>query len=148
MRITSDLLSRAEQRTNPENARELVLREWGVSVIENMGAVASAGGRQELFDAIDLSNNRIARLENFPRLRRVTDLLCAGNLIESFDVGNLSKNLPNLRRLTLSYNAVSSLAEVANLASACPNLEFLTLVGNPVTRKYTTVFFFSLFYVS
>lgn len=131
MRISAELLSQAEQRTNPMNDRELVLREWGIPAIENLGAVAA----RDEFDSIDLSNNRITRLENFPRLRRLSQIYSAGNLIESIDVNNIGKNVPNLTSLTLSHNNISSLAEVANIGSACPKLEFLSLTGNPVIRK-------------
>lgn len=123
------------------NDRELVLREWGIPAIENLGAVAA----RDEFDVIDFSNNRITRLENFPRLRRLTQLLCAGNLIESIDAKNIGKNLPNLTSLTLSHNNLSSLAEVANIGSSCPKLEFLSLTGNPVTSKLLfSNYFFSL----
>ena len=132
MRVSAELLSQAEQRTNPLNDRELVLREWGIPAIENLGAATS----RDQFDSIDLSNNRITRLENFPRLRRLSHLYCGGNLIEGVDARNVGRNLPNLTSLTLSHNNISSLAEVANIGAACPKLEFLSLAGNPVARKF------------
>jgi U2 small nuclear ribonucleoprotein A' len=130
MRITVELLSQAEQRTNPVGDRELVLRELGIPMIENLGAA------RDDFDSYDLSNNRISRLENFPKLHRLAHLHCAGNLIDAIDGRNLKKNVPNLLSLILSHNNVSSLAEVANIAAACSKLEFLSLVGNPVTSKF------------
>jgi U2 small nuclear ribonucleoprotein A' len=134
MRITVELLSQAEQRTNPIADRELVLRDLGIPMIENLGAA------RDDFDSYDLSNNRISRLENFPKLHRLARLHCAGNLIEAIDGRNLKKNVPNLVTLNLSHNNVSSLAEVANLGTACDKLEFLSLVGNPVTSKLSFVF--------
>lgn len=131
MRITAELLAQAEQRTNPLGERELVLQGLGIPAIENAAATRDA------FDCWDLSNNRIARLDNFPKLTRLSSLLCSGNLIESLDGKNLASNLPNIKYLCLSYNNISSLAEIANLGKAFPNLEFLDLVGNPVTSKYT-----------
>jgi U2 small nuclear ribonucleoprotein A' len=131
MRITAELLSQAEIRTNPIQDRELVLRELGIRAIENMGTVPTTD-----FASLDLTNNRITVLENFARSPHITHLYCAGNLIERIDAKNLRTNLPNLFSLTLSYNNLSSLSELANLAEACPKLEELTLVGNPVTRKY------------
>jgi U2 small nuclear ribonucleoprotein A' len=131
MRITAEILSQAEVRTNPIQDRELVLRELGIRVIENMGTVPTTD-----FASLDLSNNRITVLENFARAPHITHLYCSGNLIERIDVNNLRSNLPNLVSLTLSYNNLTSLAEIANLATACPKLEDLSLVGNPVTRKY------------
>ena len=129
MRITAELLSQAEQRTNPLGDRELVLRDIGIPMIENLGAT------RDDFDSMDLSNNRISKLENFPKLHRLAHLHCAGNLIDTAEARNLHKNVPNLVTLNLSHNNVSSLAQVANLATACVKLESLSLVGNPVTRK-------------
>jgi U2 small nuclear ribonucleoprotein A' len=129
MRITAELLSQAEQRTNPTDDRELVLRDLGIPAIENLGAA------RDDFDSIDFSNNRITSLENFPKLHRLAHLHCAGNLIEGIDANNLKKNVPNIRTLVLSQNSISSLAQVAKIGSAFPKLEFLSLSGNPITRK-------------
>ncbi|GKY92647.1 hypothetical protein MPSEU_000234800 [Mayamaea pseudoterrestris] len=129
MRLTAELLSQVEQRTNPVGDRELVLRELGIPMLENLGAA------RDEFDSYDLSNNRLFRLENFPKLQRLAHLHCAGNLIEGIDGRNLKKNVPNLLTLNLSDNNISSLAEVASLASACEKLESLSLVNNPVTRR-------------
>ena len=129
MRLTADLLSRVEQRTNCLGERELVLAGLGIPVIENMGAA------RDDFDCLDLSNNLLVRLENFSKLHRLSNLLVAGNRIESVDGRNLSKNLLNLKSITLSHNNISSLAEVQALGKACTKLEFLDLTGNPVTSK-------------
>lgn len=129
MRITSELLSQAEQRTNPLQDRELVLREYGIPDIENLAIVGDE------FDAMDLSDNRLTRLENFPRLRRLKHLYCGGNLIDSLHAKNIQSNLPNLQTLILTQNNIASLAQVAHLGEACPHLEFLSLTGNPVTRR-------------
>ena len=130
MRITAELLAQAEQRTNPLGERELVLQGLGIPAIENGAATRDA------FDCWDLSNNRITRLDNFPKLLRINSLLCADNLVESLDAGNLASNLPNLQSLVLSHNKLSSLAEVGQIGKACPKLDFLALNGNPVTSKY------------
>ena len=129
MRLTAELLAQAEQRTNPLGERELVLYGLGIPAIENGAATRDA------FDCWDLSNNRITRLENFPKLLRLSNLLCAGNLIESFDAANMSSNLPNLRALVLTQNNLTSFSELAQLGLACPKLEFLAINGNPVTSK-------------
>jgi U2 small nuclear ribonucleoprotein A' len=130
MRISAELLALAEQRTNPLSERELVLQGLGIPAIENMGAA------RDQFDTWDLSNNRITRLENLPRLSRLSSLLLAGNIIDTIDPSNLSKNVPNMRSVILSNNHIASFVEIANIGKSFPNLEFLSLVGNPVTSKF------------
>jgi len=132
MRITAELLSRAEQRTNPVDERELVLAGLGIVAIENLSAFPQI---DSTFDCLDLSNNRLLALENFPRLRRLTTLLVPGNRLERVDAPNLRQNLPHLKHLSAGHNHLASLAQVAALGTACPQLEFLDLTGNPVTRE-------------
>lgn len=127
MRLSAELLNSVEQRPNALGERELVLRGRGIPLIEHLGATRDA------FDTFDFTDNRLTRLDNFPRLNRLTNLLLSGNWIESVSVENLSKNLLNMTSLTLSFNRISSLHEVTNLGKSFPKLEFLTLVGNPVT---------------
>lgn len=129
MRLSSEVLSEAEQRSNPLGERELVLRGLAIPAIEHLAVTRDA------FDTIDFCDNRLLRLENFPRLVRLKSLICSGNLIESFDHKNIKNNTPNLTSLVLSYNRLSTLHEVANLGESCPKLEFLSLCGNPVTSK-------------
>jgi U2 small nuclear ribonucleoprotein A' len=129
MRLSAELIGSSEQRTNPLGEREIVLRGLAIPAIEHLAVTRDA------FDAIDLTDNRIGRLENFPRLQRLSSLHLAGNVIESLDAANLSKNVPNLTHINLSYNQISSLFEVSQLGEACPKLEFLSLNGNSVTSK-------------
>lgn len=129
MRLSAELIGLAEQRPNPLGERELVLRGLAIPAIEHLAVTRDA------FDAIDFTDNRLLKLENFPRLARLTSLALSGNLIESLDPANMSKNIPNITSLTLSYNRISSLHQIANIGRACPKLEFLSLTGNPVTSK-------------
>jgi U2 small nuclear ribonucleoprotein A' len=129
MRLSAELLNSAEQRPNPLGERELVLRGRGIPLIEHLAATRDA------FDSMDFTDNRLTRLDNFPRLQRLSTLHLASNLIETFDDTNLAKNLPNIASLTLSYNRIAALHEIRNLGKAFPKLEFLSLVGNSVTRK-------------
>jgi len=129
MRLSSDVINRSEQRNNPLGEREIVLRGLAIPSIEHLSVT------RDQFDAIDLSDNRITRIDNFPRLLRLTTLSLSGNNIESFDVKNLVTNVPNLRNLVLTNNKVTGLQAIANIGSAWSHLEFLTLVGNPVVRR-------------
>ena len=129
MRLSAELIGSSQQRTNDLGEREIVMRGLAIPAIEHLGVTRDA------FDAMDLSDNRLTRLENFPRLNRLSSLYLSGNVIETIDANNLGKNVANLIHLDLSNNKLSSLFEVANLGSACQKLEILNLDGNSVTRK-------------
>jgi len=144
MRLTAELITSSEQRTNPLGEREIILRGFAIPVIEHLGVTRDA------FDAMDLTDNRLSRLENFPRLLRLSSLSLSGNVIETVDSSNMSKNLPNLKHLDISYNHIATLLEVSNLGKAYTvddertkvengpkkgTLEVLNLHGNPVQRR-------------
>lgn len=129
MRLSADIISQAEQRSNPLGEREIVLRGLAIPAIEHLGAT------RDLFDTIDFADNRITRLENFPRLTRLSSLFLSGNSIESIDAKNLKTNVPNLTNLVLTDNRISGLHEIENIAMACNKLLYLTLMGNPVTKR-------------
>ena len=129
MRLSADILSNSEQRSNALGEREIVLRGLAIPAIEHLAAT------RDLFDTFDFADNRITRLENFPRLQRLSSLFLSGNAIESIDGKNLGKNIPNITNLVLTNNRISGLHEVVNIASGCKKLEYLTLIGNPVTSE-------------
>jgi U2 small nuclear ribonucleoprotein A' len=130
MRLTAELIQElAEHRSNPLDERELCLAGLALPALEHLGAA------RDDFDAYDLSNNRLRRLENFPKVSRLQSLYCANNLLDSLDANNLQRNLPNLRHLDVSHNAVRSYAFLGDLGTACPSLESISLVGNPITRR-------------
>lgn len=89
--------------------------------------------RQDTVDVIDLSDNDISKLENFPVLRRVSWLLLANNRIARVADG-LADYLPNVTTVVLTGNRLASLAEVDALASLSA-MESLSLLQNPVTRR-------------
>jgi len=105
------------------------LRGLAIPSIEHLAVTQNA------FDAIDFTDNRLLRLDNFPRLHRLSTLNCMGNSIQAIDSDNLKKNLSNLTHLNLCNNNISKLHEVVNLGKACEKLEFLSLQGNPVARR-------------
>ena len=129
MRLTAELVQQAEQRTNPLGDRELLLRGYGIPMLENLSVT------RDMYDCIDLSDNRITTLSNFPRLLRCHTLLLGDNLIDHVDATNVSRNAPSLKALVLTNNKIQGLHEIENLGKACPNLDFLILTGNPVCRK-------------
>ncbi|KAL3801845.1 hypothetical protein HJC23_001241 [Cyclotella cryptica] len=129
MRLSADILQSAEQRTNTLNEREIILRSLAIPSIEHLSVTRDA------FDAIDLSNNHISKLENFPRLNRLSSLYVGGNGVESVDGRNLRKNLPELKNLVLTGCSVRGWNVLGELGMGCPKMEFLSLVGNPVTKR-------------
>ncbi|KAI9911614.1 hypothetical protein PsorP6_009323 [Peronosclerospora sorghi] len=129
MRLTADVILRAQVSINPLRERELNLRGYKAPAIENLGVT------QDGFDCIDLSDNEIKKLENFPRLRRLRMLLLHNNHISKIHE-NLSEAIANLEYLMLNGNRISQLSEVDHLA-CFQKLDTLSFSENPVTkRKY------------
>ena len=130
MRLSAEVLSLAEQWPNALGEREIILRGLGIPAIEHLAVTRDA------FDTMDFSDNRLTRVENFPRLNRLSSLLLGGNVVTGIDARNLATNVPNLTTLVLTDNQIAGLHEVAKIAAGCPKLEFLSLRGNPVVRKF------------
>jgi len=129
MRLSANILQSAEQRTDPLGSREILLRSLAIPTIEHLSVT------RDQFDTIDLSNNHLTRLENFPRLERLSCLYLGGNGINHVDGKNLKKNCPGLTTVILSGNGVKGWNVIGDLGMGCPKLDFLSLVGNPVTRR-------------
>ena len=72
--------------------------------------------QQDGYDAIDLSDNEIQRLENFPRMLRMRTLLLNNNLISRVADG-LGDSMPDLDMLCLTGNRISSLTEINGIAA-------------------------------
>ncbi|RMZ72549.1 U2 small nuclear ribonucleo A [Pyrenophora seminiperda CCB06] len=126
MRLTTDLINNSLSFINCLTERELELRGHKISAIENMGAAKDN-------DAIDLTDNDIAQLGNFPLQRRLRTLFLAQNRIANIQP-NLASSIPNLRTLVLTKNKMAELADLDPLGGF-KNLVYLTLMGNPVTSK-------------
>ena len=84
-------------------------------------------------DAIDLTDNDIALLSNFPLSPRLQTLLLARNRVNSIQP-NLAANLPNLTNLVLTANNMAELADLDPLQQF-QRLTHLSLLENPVARK-------------
>jgi len=127
MRLTADLILKAPNFLNPLKQRELDLRGNKLTVIENLGATQDAN------DCIDLSDNQIAILENFPLLSRLSMLLISNNKISKIAIG-LGETLQNLESLILTNNKLLNLSDIDSL-SELPRLKRLCLLENLITKK-------------
>ncbi|KAB1201709.1 U2 small nuclear ribonucleoprotein A' [Morella rubra] len=127
VRLTADLIWKSPHFFNAIKERELDLRGNKIAVIENLGAT------EDQFDTIDLSDNEIVKLENFPHLSRLGTLLINNNRITRINP-NIGEFLPKLHSLVLTNNRLVNLVEIDPLASL-PKLQFLSLMDNTVTKK-------------
>ncbi|KAK8119155.1 U2 small nuclear ribonucleoprotein A [Apiospora kogelbergensis] len=126
MRLTVELLSNSPSWLNALKERELDLRGHRIPAIENLGVA----GPQ---DAIDLVDNDIQVLGNFPLSPRIRTLLLARNRIASIQP-TLANSIPNLTTLQLESNNLNELADLDPLGTFA-NLMHLVLRDNPVTKK-------------
>ncbi|KAK9093535.1 hypothetical protein Syun_028446 [Stephania yunnanensis] len=125
--LTADLIWKSFHFFNAVADRELDLRGNKIAVIENLGAT------EDQFDTIDLSDNEIVKLENFPYLSRLGTLIVNNNRITRINP-NIGEYLPKLHTLVLTNNRLVNLAEIDPLASL-PKLQFLSLLDNNITKK-------------
>lgn len=127
MRLTADLIWKSPHFFNAIRERELDLRGNKIPVIENLGAT------EDQFDTIDLSDNEIVKLENFPYLNRLGTILMNNNRITRINP-NIGEFLPKLHTLILTSNRLTNLVEIDPLASL-PKLKFLSLLDNNITKR-------------
>ena len=97
-----------------------------IPAIENLAVT------RDQFDTIDLTDNELRRLENFPILRRLRTLLLSNNSISRFDP-ELASRLPKLEMLVLNGNSVESVESLAPLGGL-KLLRYLSLIDCPVSR--------------
>ncbi|XWS41149.1 hypothetical protein CRYUN_Cryun17cG0055600 [Craigia yunnanensis] len=127
VKLTADLIWKSPHFFNALKERELDLRGNKIAVIENMGAT------EDQFDTIDLSDNEIVKLDNFPYLNRLGTLLINNNRITRINP-NIGEFLPKLHSLVLTNNRLVNLVEIDPLSSL-PKLQFLSLLDNNITKK-------------
>ncbi|CAG8547637.1 18779_t:CDS:2 [Acaulospora morrowiae] len=127
MKLIPELIERSTSYINTLKDRELDLRGNKITAIENLGVTKDQN------DTLDLTDNDIRILGNFPLLARVKTLLLANNRITRID-DQISEFLPNLRTLVLTNNNISEIADLEPL-SELKRLQYLSLLDNPVTRK-------------
>ncbi|KAK4187110.1 leucine-rich repeat-domain-containing protein [Podospora australis] len=126
MRLTADLINHSLSYLNPLKERELDLRGHRIPAIENLGVAGP-------HDAIDLTDNDISVLGNFPLSPRIRTLLLARNRIAAIQQG-VPTSVPNLRTLNLASNNIGELADLDVLGKFA-YLTHLVLLDNPVTKK-------------
>lgn len=126
MRITLDLLQQAPQSLNPAKERQILLRGFKIPQIENLG------GTNDAYECIDLSDNDLIKVSNFPPLSRLRVLLLVNNRISRIAL-DAFESLPNLASVVLTGNKLERLADLAPLTSI-PKLERLSLLENPCTK--------------
>ncbi|RAK96073.1 U2 snRNP complex subunit LEA1 [Aspergillus ibericus CBS 121593] len=126
MRLTVELIQNSLSYINPLKDRELDLRGHKIPAIENLGIAKDQ-------DAIDLTDNDITSLGNFPLFPRLRTLLLARNRVKQIQ-STIATSIPNLSSLVLTANNMSELADLDPLRNLS-HLTHLVLLENPVTRK-------------
>jgi U2 small nuclear ribonucleoprotein A' len=99
-------------------------------------AIENLGVTRDALDSIDLTDNSITTLSNFPLLRRLQHLLLASNPIRIISP-SLPTSLPNLRTLILTNCAVpkEGLGALGEVLGKCRKLETLSLKGCEVAQE-------------
>eukprot|EP00658_Telonema_sp_P-2_P080705 TRINITY_DN808_c0_g1_i3.p1 TRINITY_DN808_c0_g1~~TRINITY_DN808_c0_g1_i3.p1 ORF type:complete len:231 (-),score=70.66 TRINITY_DN808_c0_g1_i3:531-1223(-) len=127
MRLTHFLITNSPQFVNCCQDWELELRGHKIPRVENLVAT------EDQFDTLNMCDNELTKLDNFPLLPRLKTLLCCNNRITRID-GSIGEALVNLHSLVLTSNHLKHLADVDGLA-ACANLRVLSLVDNDLCTK-------------
>uniref|UniRef100_A0A8C4Q6S1 Small nuclear ribonucleoprotein polypeptide A' n=1 Tax=Eptatretus burgeri TaxID=7764 RepID=A0A8C4Q6S1_EPTBU len=107
--------------------KQLNNEAYKLSVIENLGATL------DQFDTIDFSDNEIRKIDGFPLLKRLKNLLFNNNRVCRF-AESLELSLPNLQELVLTNNNLQELGDLEPMASL-KSLRYLSLMRNPVANK-------------
>lgn len=128
MRITSSLIERSPsfsfKLSSQRVLKVLDLRGNLIPSIENLSFT------NNFFDTIDLTDNDINFLGNFPVLDRLHTLIICNNSINTID-SDLDKCLKNLTYLNLANNDISDFNQIKNLYSL-KTLKSLILIENPI----------------
>ncbi|KAF2396559.1 L domain-like protein [Trichodelitschia bisporula] len=130
MRLTADLIQNSLSYINPLKERELDLR--GATAGHKIPAIENLGVARDQ-DCIDLTDNDLTLLANFPLNPRLQTLLLARNRIAALQP-TLHKSIPRLTTLVLTHNRLAELADLDPL-SHFSHLTYLSLIENPVALK-------------
>ena len=127
MKITSEVLELSAQFTNALKEREIDLRDNKIPSIDNLAIT------RDQFDTIDLTNNELRILNNFPTLLKLQTLLCSNNQLHRID-SDMVGRLPNLKMLILTNNRFEDLDSITNV-KLFPKLQILSFVDNMVSKR-------------
>jgi len=127
MRLTAHLISQCPQFVNCVREWELDCRGNRIPLIENLGST------EDQFDTLNLCDNEIAKLDNFPRLLRMKNLICCNNRIARIDA-SVAESLVAITSLVLTNNHLKHLADI-DVLEGCAQLRHLVLVDNEITKK-------------
>ncbi|KAJ2849362.1 U2 snRNP complex subunit [Coemansia brasiliensis] len=127
MKLTADLIANSPTYINAIKEYELDLSGNHITMIENLGAT------RNLYDALNLCNNTIRVVGNFPELTRLQSLYIADNRISLIEA-DLAQTLPHLRTLVLTDNQIQNLVDLEPLGQL-EMLENLSIMSNPVMAK-------------
>ena len=125
VRLSVEQIKEAAGFTNTLGDRELDLRSCKIDKLENLGLTMNQ------YDTIDLTDNFLRSLSNFPMLPRLKCILAHNNSVSTVDVDNLLLSLPSLTSLMLTNNNISSLDEVKKLQRV-KTIRHLSLQGNNI----------------
>eukprot|EP00656_Telonema_subtile_P008049 TRINITY_DN13778_c0_g1_i1.p1 TRINITY_DN13778_c0_g1~~TRINITY_DN13778_c0_g1_i1.p1 ORF type:complete len:224 (-),score=57.10 TRINITY_DN13778_c0_g1_i1:277-948(-) len=109
-------------------------REWELDVRGNkIPLIENLVATEDQFDTVNLCDNELTKLDNFPLLPRLKTLLCCNNRIVRIDA-SIATTLVNLTNLVLTSNHVKHLADLDGLAELSA-LRVLSLYDNDVCSK-------------
>ena len=131
VKITAELIQRSPVVFNPLGDRELTLRGLKIPAIRNIGVTG------DQFDSIDLSDNDIQILGNFPKQYRLTSIQLNDNQISSVEGQNVADSLPNLTRLILTGNKIQRLEDLDEIAHLTTLGKFFFFVTSIVVFTYS-----------
>ncbi|KAK0198539.1 leucine-rich repeat-domain-containing protein [Armillaria mellea] len=118
MKLTPELLAQASSALNPCKERQLDLRGYKIPAIENLGIT------RDQHDSIDMTDNSVVTLGNFPLLKRLVAAISP----------SIHLSIPQLTTLVLTNNNIAELGDLEPLKEL-KNLKYLSLLGNPVREK-------------
>ncbi|PBL00913.1 L domain-like protein [Armillaria gallica] len=127
MKLTPELLAQASSALNPCKERQLDLRGYKIPAIENLGIT------RDQHDSIDMTDNSVVTLGNFPLLKRLQTLLMSNNRVAAISP-SIHLSIPHLTTLVLTNNNIAELGDLEPLKEL-KNLKYLSLLGNPVREK-------------